>query len=113
MHQWLTEDGSVHCLHGGTGKVDVAAGSPFVRVNGAPVHIENNPLGRSVSGCGVPHSTTSKPCERTLTVDGGYSQFITIEGKAICLETITGTTDSVPPITYKVSHAGQQMVRSQ
>ena len=113
MLHWLTENGALHCLHPGAGKVDIAAGSHFVRVNGAPVHIQPNPLARAISGCKHPASTNSKPCTATLSVDAaGYSVFIQIEGKPICLSSVVGITDSVPPSSYKVSYPGQALVKS-
>jgi hypothetical protein len=112
MLHWLTENGALHCLHPGAGKVDVASGSHFVRVNGARVNIKPNPLSRPINGCMHPASTNSKPCSLTLTVNTGYSAFIYIGGKPICLESITGVTESIPPSMYKVSYPGQSMVKS-
>lgn len=111
MQYFLTENGALHCLHPGAGRVAVAQGSHFVRINGARVHVEPNTLGRGIGGCKHPASTNSKPCSSTLTVNGGYSHFIRIAGKAVCLASIGGVTDSVPPSTYRVSYPGQALVR--
>lgn len=111
MHYWLTENGALHCLHPGAGNVDMARGADFVHINGARVHIQPNPLARSIGGCKHPGSTNSKPCTSTLTVNSGYSTFVRIGGHPVCLATVTGVTDSVPPSSYRVSYPGQAMVR--
>ena len=48
----------------------------------------------------------------TLQVTEGYSDFIHIEGRAVCLDTVTGLTDGTPPgtVRYVVQHPGQTFV---
>jgi hypothetical protein len=48
----------------------------------------------------------------TLPVKSGYSDFVRIDGKRICLDTVTGLTDGTPPgtVEYKVRSAGQDFV---
>jgi hypothetical protein len=53
-----------------------------------------------------------KPCQLSLAVSAGYSALITIEGDAICLDTVVGTTDGTPPgvVQYHVRRPGQDLV---
>jgi hypothetical protein len=46
-------------------------------------------------------------------VTAGYSDLIRINGKRVCLDTVTGLTDGTPPglVKYKVNNAGQPSVR--
>jgi hypothetical protein len=42
----------------------------------------------------------------------GYSSFVRINGRAVCLDTVTGFTDGTPPgvVKYIVRHPGQKFV---
>lgn len=108
--QFLTEDAVLVCNHE-LGHVSNRPSQEFVTVEGRRVLVENDPEGRPISGC--PNiGTFIKPCAVTLKVDTGYSLFITIEGKPVCLDTVTGLTDGTPPQTvkYKVRAPGQDIV---
>ena len=43
----------------------------------------------------------------------GYSDLLRVEGRRICLETVTGLTDGTPPgtVLYEVRDPGQDVVR--
>ena len=74
--------------------------------------VEHDPVGQRIAGC--PNlGATIKPCTTTLKVDAGYSSFIRIEGRSVCLRTVTGLTDGTPPVAvrYSVRVPGQQFVR--
>jgi len=47
-----------------------------------------------------------------LKVQAGYSDWIRVDGKRICLDTITGLTDGTPPgtVKYKVNEPGQPFI---
>jgi hypothetical protein len=104
----LTEDAGVFCKHGG--KVSIAATQAFVTVEGRKLLIEPDPVGRSISGC--PSVVPFKPCLTTLAVQKGYSRFIRIADRRLCLDTVTGFTDGTPPgvVMYVVRFAGQEFV---
>jgi hypothetical protein len=53
-----------------------------------------------------------KPCLTTLKVQQGYSGLIDIQGRRVCLDTVTGLTDGTPPGTFKYSvrRPGQDLV---
>jgi hypothetical protein len=105
----LTEDAGLYCKHG-PGKVSIAATQELVSIGGRKVLVENDPEGRSISGC--PSVVPFKPCLVTLVVDKGYSEFIRVDNRRLCLDTVTGFTDGTPPgvVKYEVRYAGQGFV---
>ena len=106
----LTEDAVLVCKHE-LGKVGIVATQHFVTVNGRSVLVETNPEGRPISHC-PNYGATIKPCLKTLKVKVGYSDLLRIDGKRVCLDTVTGLTDGTPPgtVEYKVRSAGQDSV---
>lgn len=105
----LTEDAKLFCKHG-PGKVSIRATQGLVMIGGRKVLVEKDPEGRPISGC--PSTVPFKPCLTTLVVQKGYSHFIRVEGRRICLDTVTGFTDGTPPgvVKYEVRSAGQPFV---
>ena len=105
----LTEDAKLFCKHG-PGKVSIRATQGLVMIGGRKVLVEKDPEGRPISGC--PSTVPFKPCLTTLVVQKGYSHFIRVEGRKICLDTVTGFTDGTPPgvVKYEVRSAGQPFV---
>jgi hypothetical protein len=105
----LTEDAKLFCKHG-PGKVSIRATQGLVMIGGRKVLVEKDPEGRPISGC--PSTVPFKPCLTTLVVQKGYSHFIRVEGRKICLDTVTGFTDGTPPgvVKYEVRSAGQSFV---
>jgi hypothetical protein len=104
----LTEDAGLFCKHGG--KVSIKATQEFVMIDGRKVLVETDPQGRPISPC--PNTVPFKPCLTTLVVDKGYSEFIRVENRRLCLDTVTGFTDGTPPgvAKYEVRYAGQEFV---
>lgn len=103
----LVLPGVLRCGH--DGKVANVASQTWVRVAGAPILVFNDPEGRSISMC--PNiSTNTKQCNTTLAVTTGYSEFVRIGTRAICLESVEGYTDGVPPSKYTVRAPGQEFV---
>ena len=77
---------------------------------GRRVLVEPDPEGKSISGC--PNlGLTIKPCTSTLKVQVGYSTDLKVDGRAICLDTVTGLTDGTPPgtVKYHVRSPGQKL----
>jgi len=105
----LTEDALLVCKHE-VGKVNIAPTQDFVMINHRLILVEANPEGRSISGC--PLTFPFKPCLTTLKVRKGYSTFIRIGTKPVCLDTIIGLTDGTPPgtVDYIVRRPGQSFV---
>ena len=108
----LSQQALVLCDHK-IGRVTLTASQQFVRVAGVPLLVENDPEGCSIVGC--PNTAPGVvPCLHTLPVKEGYSEFVRVGGRAVCLDTVTGLTDGVPPGTfrYSVKNPGQHFVRS-
>jgi hypothetical protein len=106
----LTEDAILNCKHA-LGVVKIVAGQSLVTVAGRKLLIERDPESRPIGGC--PNvGATIKPCTTTLAVQVGYSDLVRIDGKRICLDTVTGLTDGTPPgtVKYNVNVAGQNLV---
>jgi hypothetical protein len=53
-----------------------------------------------------------RPCVTTLRVRSGYSAFLKIDGRAVCLDSVVGNTDGTPPMSvdYVVNDPGQSWV---
>ncbi|XXF77101.1 hypothetical protein P2318_29210 [Myxococcaceae bacterium GXIMD 01537] len=106
----LTLDALVVCAHE-LGKVGLIASQKWVTISGRPVLVRADPENRPIAGC--PNiGPTIKPCTHTLAVQKGYSEFIRIDGKPVCLDSLTGFTDGTPPgvVKYKVNAPGQTLV---
>jgi hypothetical protein len=108
----LTEDAGLYCKHG-PGRVSIVATQNLVTVEKRRVLAEIDPQGRPIRGC--PSVVPFKPCTTTLVVDKGYSDFIRVENRRICLDIVTGFTDGTPPgiVKYAVRFAGQKFVSEQ
>jgi hypothetical protein len=110
MMLFLTEDCKMVCKHE-VGLVGLAPSQGLVTIHRRKVLVENDPEGKPISGC--PNvGATIKPCTATLKVKAGYSHFIRVQGRRVCLDTVTGLTDGTPPglVEYQVRQAGQQFV---
>jgi hypothetical protein len=106
----ITEQAVLVCDHA-IGRVDIRPTQSLVRINGQQVLVERDPEARSIAGC--PNvSATIKPCLLTLPVKQGYSAYVRIEGRRVCLDTVTGLTDGTPPgtVNYTVKAPGQTLV---
>ncbi|XOZ34495.1 hypothetical protein ACMDCT_04495 [Halomonadaceae bacterium KBTZ08] len=107
----LTEDADLRCAHD-MGKVAIIPGQNWVRVNNRCLLVERDPEGRPIAGC--PNAgPTIKPCTATLPVETGYSSLVRINGRRVCLDTVTGLTDGTPPgtVKYDVHDSGQHLAR--
>ena len=107
----LTEDAVLVCKHE-PGKVSNKPTQELVTIGGRKMLVETDPEGRPISGCPLTVFIGAPACKTTLKVQQGYSEFIRIEDRRICLDTVTGFTDGTPPgvIMYKVRSAGQGFV---
>jgi hypothetical protein len=75
-----------------------------------PLLIEPDPTNRTIIGC--PNINLGIwPCLHTIDVQQGYSHFVTIGGKRVCLKSVKGITDGSPGVQeYSVEFAGQNFV---
>jgi hypothetical protein len=108
--RWLTQDALLRCDHV-MGIVKITPGQNLVSIAGRAVLVAHDPVGKAIAGC--PNAALpARPCLTTLPVREGYSDFITVQGKAVCLDTLTGRTDGTPPgvVDYTVARPGQEVV---
>lgn len=106
----LTEDALLVCNHE-LGTVGIRPSQDLVTIERRRVLVDNDPQGRPIRGC--PNvGATIKPCQNTLRVRQGYSDLVRVEGRRLCLDTVTGLTDGTPPgtVVYKVRSPGQTLV---
>ncbi len=108
--QLLTEDALIICAHV-LGTVGLAPRQDLVTIAHRKVLVEPDPESRPISHC--PNiGPTIKPCQHTLKVDAGYSDWLRVDGHRICLDPVTGYTDGTPPgaVKYHVANPGQSLV---
>jgi len=109
--QLMTVDALVVCTHE-VGIVGIIASQSLVTIGGRRVLVETDPQGRPIAGC--PNVGPGiKPCTSTLVVNQGHSSLLRVDGRRVCLETVTGLTDGTPPgtVKYKVNNPGQNLVK--
>lgn len=103
----LVLSGVLRCGHDGL--VTNTASQQWVRIARQPILVASDPEGRQISMC--PNiSTNTKQCTTTRAVATGYSDFVRIGGHKVCLDSVDGMTDGVPPSHYTVRDPGQQFV---
>lgn len=110
----LTEDAYFLCDHGG--RADPGARQSYVRIDDTPVLVHGDPVGRTIKSCmNFNPAAGMKACSKTLKVDQGYSGFIRISGRPICLSAVEGLTDGMPAgqVNYAVHKSGQIWVRGE
>ena len=106
--KWLTEDAHLVCKHQ-LGKVQNRPSQELLKIDKRRVLVATDPQGCTISGC-PNYGPTIKPCTTTLKVDAGYSEWIRIGGRSLCLDAVTGLTDGTPPgiVKYLVNAPGQE-----
>ena len=109
---WLTEDAVLVCKHE-MGVVKIIPTQTLVTVGGRKVLVDNDPEAKTIGGCPNTNPAAGmRPCLNTLKVQQGYSDFLRVDGRSVCLDTVTGLTDGTPPgvVKYIVRSAGQEFV---
>ncbi|MDJ0890288.1 MAG: hypothetical protein QNK18_03710 [Gammaproteobacteria bacterium] len=108
----LTDRAVLVCAHE-TGLVGIAASQTLVSISGHRVLVKPDPVAKPIVGCLNANPPAGiKPCTSTLPVQKGYSDFMRIDGRAVCLDTVEGLTDGTPPGShkYKVRSPGNNLV---
>lgn len=107
----LVDHAVLKCGHDGI--VQNKPSQQFVTIQGAPVLIADDPVGRNIVAC-PNYGIGRKPCTNTQAVRTGYSTFVSISGHAVCLDTVVGLTDGVDvqPVEYTVRQPGQTLVEA-
>ncbi len=107
---WLTEDAVLLCSHQSGYVTGFSPSQSWVTVSNRRVLIAPDTVGRTIALCpNLP--PLGKPCTKTMSVITGYSRLLKIDGKAVCMDNLTGTVDAPAP-PYSVSVPGQQLVRT-
>jgi hypothetical protein len=108
--KFLTEKARLICKHQ-TGVLQIFTFQDTVTIERDRVLVYNDPEFKPILGC--PNiGPTIKPCSLSLVATKGYSDFIRIDGRAVCLDTITGLTEGTVPgtVKYVVNNPGQHFV---
>jgi len=106
----VVENALLTCAHR-LGVVGIIPAQRFVTIGGRAVLAAPDPVAKPIVGC--PNvGPTIKPCLLTLAVKTGYSDFVSIGGRKVCLDTVKGLTDGTPPgtVDYTVRGPGQGFV---
>jgi hypothetical protein len=106
----VTEDAQLICRHR-LGEVQIQASQSLVTIQARKILVEPDPEGKPIKGC-PNYGPTIKPCGQTLVVRKGYSEFVRIEQRPVCLDSVTGLTDGTPPgsVPYVVHAPGQNLL---
>ena len=101
------------CAHGG--QVKPIPGQMKVVIQGGPVLCVPDLLGAPIVGCAQPPSPVpTKPCTAVVaTFPGSWSLKVSVGGRPVYLQTLTGLTDGVPPSPLIVVFPGQVIVQAQ
>ena len=107
---FLSDEAKIVCNHE-LGQVQNVPSQNWVKIGGHPILVESDPEGRKIKGCPM-YGVGIKPCQNTLKVIMGYSDFIRVGGRAVTLDSLSGLTDGTPPgaVRYKANDAGQNFV---
>ncbi|MDH3460567.1 MAG: hypothetical protein OEM00_06235 [Burkholderiaceae bacterium] len=107
---WITEAATLVCKHQ-LGKVQNVPTQDLVKIGSRRLLVRPNPEGKAIAGC-PNYGPSIKPCTTTLLVQEGYSDWIRVQGRSVCLDTVTGYTDGTPPgvVKYIVIDSGQHWV---
>jgi hypothetical protein len=107
----LTSEGAVICPH--AGRVTLIPRQLNVLAQTGYVMREADIVGAPIVGCRKPFGPGSAPCRTVVEVfPGSTSTVVAVGGQPVCLETLTGLTDGVPPATIVVAFPGQIVVEA-
>jgi hypothetical protein len=104
----LTTNATIMCPHGG--RVVITPKQAQVSADGALLLCEPDLVGTPIVGCAQPPSPGTKPCTLVVsTLPGSSSPTITVAGRPVYLDTLTGMTDGVPPGILMVVNSGSMV----
>src|SRR5690349_4144787 len=105
----LTEDAKLVCLH--NGGVNLNPRQSWVTIANRRVLVATDPVGCSIDAGCINKMTPNVPCTLTMDVSEGYSTFVRVDGNALCLDTVTGTTNGqIGKFPYSVRTPGQTFI---
>ena len=93
----LITSSTVICGH--SGNVAVTS-TQKLKVSNNPVLVKASISGKSISGCATPAASdpsgpTAKPCTTVSSVGSGEATKLKVNGQAVMLDTLSGTTDGM------------------
>ena len=106
----ITETATIRCVHpggDGTGTVQLQASQRRLTVDGTPVLVGDDLVGRTITGCTLTGPPGTVPCKTTVSMLGGGAEGFDVAGRPVLLDTAGGLTDSNPPGTWRVTAPGQ------
>jgi hypothetical protein len=104
----MTTGGTIACAHGGTATLTSNA---KLKVNNVAVLLEDQVTSWTIApGCGQT-SGSSIPCASFLSFTG-KAQKLKVGGKAVVLDTFSGTTNGKPDSTTNPANAGQSKLKA-
>ena len=103
----ITTGSQLACGHGGS--VSLSSRQGKLTIDGKSVLLRSDLPGASVRGCGTVNSNTTKQCTTVVSVLGGASATVTVDGVAALTAAAQGLTDGIAggPGTWNVRSAGQ------
>lgn len=119
MKAVVTKHSDLRCTHGG--RVDTS-GAPerHVTVEGQSILCGMDSVGLPIGAlqkalpiCPTPRTNSTKPCEETVSVQSGQSDFVFVDGDPMSLSTLVGHTEGLAPaplLEYAVDDARQGFV---
>lgn len=112
MPQILTTDSRLGCPHGGS--VQLSGGRTALTVDGKPVLAKIDVMGKLISGCTTPTSTSTKQCTAVTSVLAGESTRLSAGGMPVLTASALGLTDGINggPVQWSVTSAGQSKLEA-
>lgn len=112
MPRILTTGSTLACPHGGS--VQLTGGRSTLTVEGKPVLAKVDVVGKAISGCSTPASSSTKPCTTVTSVVAGESTALSAGGMAVLTASALGLTDGISggPVQWSVSSAGQSKLEA-
>ena len=109
----LTTQSQLACSHGGS--VSLSGGRSALTVGGKPVLAKLDVVGKSVSGCGTPATSSTKPCTTVTSLLVGEATRLTADGQRVLTTNARGLTDGVSadgPGQWGVRSAGHSKLEA-
>ena len=106
----VTVNATIMCVHGG--QVILTPRQTQLIVQGGPVLCEPDLAGCPIVGCAQPPSPGSKPCTLVVsTLPGSSTPRLTVQGRPVYWQPLSGITDGVPPGTIMCVNPGQTVLQ--
>ncbi len=102
----LTTGADIECS--ASGKVQLS-GSHKLKVSGQSVITPDDVNHKTISGCTIANSNSTKQCTTVTSASGG-SPKLKVDGTAVAIDSLTGSSDGTTP-AISVKSAGQSKLK--